>query len=156
MYKIKKRQEDPITKINNTKNFLDIDSGIVTESESEFDNHGRSAHYIFSDDDEEVNMTLNQLGDINNIPRQTATASAAVQLPSYYTNLADQSVIAIKSHLRDSEWKKVLKHKSGTTVYMLQNSVEKTALFRGECVIPGFTPQSIFYVIGMRKLWDEQ
>lgn len=78
MYKIKKRQEDPITKINNTKNFLDIDSGIVTESESEFDNHGRSAHYIFSDDDEEVNMTLNQLGDINNIPRQTATASAAV------------------------------------------------------------------------------
>lgn len=152
--KIRKRQGDPFLKINNNKNFLDRDSGIVTELDSDNDTHGRP-NYIFSDDDEDVNMTLNALGDINNIPRQD-NSLLQFNSPSYYTSLADHSVISIRNHLKETEWKKVLKHKSGTTVYMLQNSVEKTALFRGEAIIQGFTPQSIFYVIGMRKLWDEQ
>ncbi|GAA5800734.1 hypothetical protein HPULCUR_006170 [Helicostylum pulchrum] len=151
--KIRKRQEDPFLKINNTKNFLDRDSGIVTELDSDIDTN--RPHYIFSDDDEDVNMTLNALGDINNIPRQD-NSLLQFNSPSYYTSLADLSVMSIRNHLKETEWKKVLKHKSGTTVYMLQNSVEKTALFRGESIIQGFTPQSIFYVIGMRKLWDEQ
>ncbi|KAI8079446.1 hypothetical protein BDF21DRAFT_463512 [Thamnidium elegans] len=152
--KIRKRQEDPFLRINNNKNFLDRDSGIVTELDSDIDTNARP-HYIFSDDDEDVNMTLNALGDINNIPRQD-NSLLQFNSPSYYTSLADHSVISIRNHLKDSEWKKVLKHKSGTTVYMLQNSLEKTAFFRGESIIQGFTPQSIFYVIGMRKLWDEQ
>jgi hypothetical protein len=144
----KQQHQDEFLKIS--KSYLDRDSGItVTESESDIDLH--RPNYIFSDDDEEVNHTLllNNLGDIHNIPTTKAT-------PSYYSNLADQSVISIRKHLLSLEWKKVLKHKSGTTVYMLQNSVEKTAVFRGEAIIQGFTPQSIFYVIGMRKLWDEQ
>lgn len=151
MYNKIRKKED--SKINYTRDYLDRDSGIVTEGESDADYN--RPHYIFSDDDQDVNNALNQLGDINNIPQQMDSL-LQYNSPSYYTSLADQSVTFIRHYLKDSGWKKVLKHKSGTTVYMLQNSLEKTALFRGESVIQGFTPQSIFYVIGMRKLWDEQ
>ncbi|KAG2216066.1 hypothetical protein INT45_010635 [Circinella minor] len=57
-------------------------------------------------------------------------------------------------------WKKTLKHKkSGVIVYMKQGGIhkaDKTPIFKGESIIYGFSPQSVFYVIGMRKLWDEQ
>ncbi|KAI9250501.1 hypothetical protein BDA99DRAFT_564014 [Phascolomyces articulosus] len=57
-------------------------------------------------------------------------------------------------------WKKTLKHKkSGVVVHMKNGGVhkaDKTPTFKGEAVIHGFSPQSVFYVIGMRKLWDEQ
>ncbi|KAG2198515.1 hypothetical protein INT47_008619 [Mucor saturninus] len=159
MYNKIRRRED--SKINYARDYLDRDSGIVTECESDADYH--RPHYIFSDDDQDVHHALNQLGDIHHIPQQQQQQQQQQQpmdsvysSPSYYTSLADQSVTLIRHYLKDSGWKKVLKHKSGTTVYMLQSAVEKTALFRGEAIIQGFTPQSIFYVIGMRKLWDEQ
>ncbi|KAF1797052.1 hypothetical protein FB192DRAFT_1291652, partial [Mucor lusitanicus] len=87
----------------------------------------------------------------------TATSTLTSQ-HNFYSHLADQAVMSVRHYLKDDSWKKVLKHKSGTTVYMMQqtNKNEKVALFRGESIIQGFTPQSIFYVIGMRKLWDEQ
>lgn len=153
MYKIRKKQDDNSLMLKMSKNYLDQDSGIVTTAE-ESDMERQRPNYIFSDDDDEVNQALNCLGDIHNIPQQEHTI--VFNSPSYYMNLADQAVMSIRYHLNDSNWKKVLKHKSGTTVHMLQNTQDKTALFRGESVIQGFTPQSIFYVIGMRKLWDEQ
>lgn len=33
---------------------------------------------------------------------------------------------------------------------------DKIPIFKGEAIFKGFTPHSIFYVIGMRKLWDDQ
>ncbi|CAO3616426.1 unnamed protein product [Mucor hiemalis] len=139
------------------KNYLDRDSGIVTtETEFDMEQQQRPTNYIFSDDDDDMNQVLNNLGDIHNIPQQQQQLEDTIST-SYYTSLADGAVISIRHHIKESsQWKKVLKHKSGTTVYMSQNNVEKTALFRGELIIQGFTPQSIFYVIGMRKLWDEQ
>ncbi|CEP08703.1 hypothetical protein [Parasitella parasitica] len=127
----------------NKKLFLDRDSGIVTETDSDVEygsTSRRNHHYIFSDDDE------------------LATATAINTLHNFHSHLADQAVLSVRHYLKDDNWKKVLKHKSGTTVYMMQRTSknEKIALFRGESVIQGFTPQSIFYVIGMRKLWDEQ
>ncbi|KAI9482621.1 hypothetical protein BDB00DRAFT_158641 [Zychaea mexicana] len=66
----------------------------------------------------------------------------------------------------DTGWKKTLKHKkSGVVVHMknsgggssgIHHKADKTPIFKGEAVIHGFSPQSVFYVIGMRKLWDEQ
>ena len=57
-------------------------------------------------------------------------------------------------------WKKTLKHKkSGVVVHMKNGGIhkaDKTPIFKGEAVIHGFSPQSVLYVIGMRKLWDEQ
>ncbi|CAO3600881.1 unnamed protein product [Absidia cylindrospora] len=74
----------------------------------------------------------------------------------------------------DSGWKKVLAHKkSGVIIRMkspptssLSSSVlpssdnngnnnQKAPMFKGEVIFEGFTPHSIFYVIGMRKLWDQ-
>jgi hypothetical protein len=136
----------------NKKYYLDRDSGIVTETDSEIEygvsnssNNKRNQNYIFSDD-EEISTNL------------PTTASTLNTQHNFYSNLADQAVLSVRHYLKDDNWKKVLKHKSGTTVYMMQqtNKNEKVALFRGESIIQGFTPQSIFYVIGMRKLWDEQ
>ncbi|KAL7313001.1 hypothetical protein PS15m_008703 [Mucor circinelloides] len=128
----------------NKKFYLDRDSGIVTETDSEIEysnNNSNKRNYIFSDDEE--------------IPAATSTLTSQ---HNFYSHLADQAVMSVRHYLKDDSWKKVLKHKSGTTVYMMQqtNRNEKVALFRGESIIQGFTPQSIFYVIGMRKLWDEQ
>ncbi|GAN03304.1 hypothetical protein MAM1_0038c02757 [Mucor ambiguus] len=126
----------------NKKFYLDRDSGIVTETDSEIEySNTTKRNYIFSDD-EEVPTVTNTLTSQHN----------------FYSHLADQAVMSVRHYLKDDSWKKVLKHKSGTTVYMMQqtNKNEKVALFRGESIIQGFTPQSIFYVIGMRKLWDEQ
>jgi hypothetical protein len=137
-----------------TNNYLDKDSGIVTETES--DAEYNRPNYIFSDDDDNINV--GQSMSLAALSTASPTNNSAFNSPSYYTNLADQSVISIRQQLKDDNWKKVLKHKSGTTVYMLQQTQknEKIAYFRGESIIQGFTPQSIFYVIGMRKLWDEQ
>lgn len=150
----KKHQEDNglMSKMN-----LDRDSGIATtEPESDVEQQQRPTNYIFSDDDDDMNQMLNNLGDIHNIPQQQQQLEDTIS-SSYYTSLADAAVVSIRHHINESsQWKKVLKHKSGTTVYMFQNNLDKTALFRGELIIQGFTPQSIFYVIGMRKLWDEQ
>ncbi|KAK4514300.1 uncharacterized protein ATC70_001892 [Mucor velutinosus] len=126
----------------NKKFYLDRDSGIVTETDSEIEySNNTKRNYIFSDDEE--------------MPAATSTLTSQ---HSFYSHLADQAVMSVRHYLRDDSWKKVLKHKSGTTVYMMQqtNKNEKVALFRGESIIQGFTPQSVFYVIGMRKLWDEQ
>lgn len=136
----------------NKKFYLDRDSGIVTETDSEIEygvssssNNKKNQNYIFSDDDE--------------MPPNLPTAASTLSTQhNFYSHLADQAVLSVRHYLKDDTWKKVLKHKSGTTVYMMQqtNKNEKVALFRGESIIQGFTPQSIFYVIGMRKLWDEQ
>lgn len=126
----------------NKKFYLDRDSGIVTETDSEIEySNSTKKTYIFSDDEE--------------MPTATSTLTSQ---HNFYSHLADQAVMSVRHYLKDDSWKKVLKHKSGTTVYMMQqtNRNEKVALFRGESIIQGFTPQSIFYVIGMRKLWDEQ
>ncbi|KAI8647234.1 hypothetical protein BD408DRAFT_169369 [Parasitella parasitica] len=130
----------------NKKLFLDRDSGIVTETDSEVEygssssSSRRNQNFIFSDDEE------------------LATTTLVNTLHNFHSHLADQAVLSVRHYLKDDNWKKVLKHKSGTTVYMMQRTSksEKIALIRGESVIQGFTPQSIFYVIGMRKLWDEQ
>ncbi|ORX59488.1 Bet v1-like protein [Hesseltinella vesiculosa] len=69
---------------------------------------------------------------------------------------ADQAVHRVRqlSRIRSNEWKKVLKHKTGVTVEILQQ--EKTTVFKGEMMMRGFNPQAVFYIIGMRKLWDNQ
>lgn len=135
---MRKKQQplDDYLKVNNNnkKVYFDRDSGIVTETESDIEYNAPRKTFIFSDDEQDP--------------------------PHDYSHLADQSIISMKQYLKidPKNWKKVLKHKSGTTVHMWQQNSkdEKTALFKGEYVIQGFTPQSIFYVIGMRKLWDEQ
>ncbi|KAI9491869.1 hypothetical protein BDB00DRAFT_468279 [Zychaea mexicana] len=77
--------------------------------------------------------------------------------PAYHCFQAENALITLKQVVRDDGWKKALKHKSGVVVHMKNgvNKADKTPLFKGQAIIQGFSPQSIFYVIGMRRLWDE-
>lgn len=79
---------------------------------------------------------------------------------TYHVHQADNALLTLKHVVKEEneQWKKVLKHKSGVMVHMKNglHKGDKTPIFKGEAVIQGFTPQAIFYVVGMRKLWDEQ
>ncbi|KAL7323244.1 hypothetical protein PS15p_211175 [Mucor circinelloides] len=135
-------------------------------------------HYnaIFSDDDED-DLPPQQHGltsrwfhtqqqnhsSASTIPSSNATMSAGYIDPvlsssTYHIHQADNALLTLKHVILEDGWKKALKHKSGVMVHM-KNGIHKgdrTPIFKGEAVIQGFSPQAIFYVIGMRKLWDEQ
>ncbi|KAI7860186.1 hypothetical protein BDC45DRAFT_96001 [Circinella umbellata] len=151
----------------------DRDSGISTEGESDAEMFSstntsrpttllapmatRQQQYPFSDDEELPSIQESLQQQQENILNSEAVFSSK----SYQNHQAEQAMTSIKQLLREDSWKKALKHKSGVIVYMLssssskQNSLNnKAPIFKGETVIHGFSPQSVFYVIGMRKLWD--
>ncbi|KAK4517509.1 galactokinase [Mucor velutinosus] len=137
-------------------------------------------HYnvIFSDDDED-DLPPQQHGltsrwfhtqqqnhsSTSAIPSSNATMSAAagyidpvLSSSTYHIHQADNALLTLKHVILEDGWKKALKHKSGVMVHM-KNGIHKgdrIPIFKGEAIIQGFSPQAIFYVIGMRKLWDEQ
>lgn len=135
----------------------DRDSGISTEADSDADlgrlnPPKRYYSHPFSDDDEPLPAAH---------PQSFTEVNQALTSMSYHAHQGDQAILALKQLAREESWKKALKHKSGVVVYMLQPPKAdrfdtKAPIFKGETVIHGFTPQSVFYVIGMRKLWDEK
>ncbi|KAL0093496.1 hypothetical protein F4703DRAFT_1730878, partial [Phycomyces blakesleeanus] len=137
---------------------IEQDSGIATEGESDADHcflrpDSHFGTYLFSDDDDPGH---------NDTQRKEISSQSLHQVlrsSVYHANQADQAIQTMKQLMLEDDWKKVLKHKSGVTVYMMQprltKGAEKVAIFRGEAVIQNFSPQAVFYVIGMRKLWDE-
>ncbi|KAI9276442.1 hypothetical protein BY458DRAFT_433617 [Sporodiniella umbellata] len=112
----------------------------------------RNYKTIFSDDeDEPPQKTLPKLISGYTDPVLSTT--------TYHIHQADNALSSLKQiALEEEGWKKTLKHKSGVVVHMKNgmHSGDKTPIFKGEAVIQGFSPQAIFYVIGMRKLWDDQ
>ncbi|CAG8512810.1 9201_t:CDS:2 [Cetraspora pellucida] len=79
------------------------------------------------------------------------------QTSEYHIQQAEDAVRALKYVVNGPGWKKVLTNKRGTMVYNKRGSMldEKTTVYMGEHEIVGFTPQTIFAVIGMRKPWDD-
>ncbi|KAI8141168.1 hypothetical protein BJV82DRAFT_178848 [Fennellomyces sp. T-0311] len=129
----------------------DRDSGISTEGESDAEIFNQSRPmtrqaYPFSDDDELPALQEQVQAPENN--------EALFSSKSYHNHQAEQAMTLIKQLVKEDSWKKALKHKSGVMVYMKQQQSNKAPIFKGETVIHGFSPQSVFYVIGMRKLWD--
>jgi hypothetical protein len=135
-------------------------------------------HYnaIFSDDEEEdhhlqpqqqqqqglTSRWLQPSPDNNILPISTAAITGYIDpvlsSSTYHIHQADNALQTLKHVVLEEGWKKALKHKSGVIVHM-KNGIhkgDKTPIFKGEAIIQGFSPQAIFYVIGMRKLWDEQ
>ncbi|CAO3637027.1 unnamed protein product [Cunninghamella echinulata] len=86
-----------------------------------------------------------------------STISSLISESSYHIYQAEKAITSVRQLYSQTGWKKALKHKSGVVVHMLQkqSSNEKLAVFKGETTIHGFSPQSIFHVIGMRRLWDD-
>ncbi|CAO3590545.1 unnamed protein product [Absidia cylindrospora] len=92
-------------------------------------------------------------------PSTTATyVDPLLSSGTYHIHQAENALSTLKHVVLEDGWKKALKHKSGVVVHMMNglHKADKTPIFKGEAIIHGFSPQSIFYVIGMRKLWDEQ
>jgi hypothetical protein len=90
--------------------------------------------------------------------RHTMPATNAQISSSYYLSVADRAMHSLKTIVKDDGyWKKALKHKSGVMVYIRPSAdpADKAPIFKGEGIIKGYSPQTIFHVIGMRKLWDE-
>jgi hypothetical protein len=148
----------------------DRDSG-YTEPESDLDTSTTTTTtppprgaYPFSDDEEPSTTLLQGSGpqtlsthSWSSLPPSSTTTTPALDSTSYHCYQADKAIDSIRQHTHEKGWKKVLKHKSGVIVYMLEKpgANDKLTIFKGESVIQGFTPQSVFYVIGMRKLWDD-
>nr|CAG8435196.1 5470_t:CDS:2 [Entrophospora candida] len=76
---------------------------------------------------------------------------------SYHIKKAEDALAKLKLVVDQPGWQKLLTHKSGMAVYAKSDMSkdDKVPIFRGEHIIKGFTPQSIFAVIGTRKLWDD-
>ncbi|CAI2184744.1 8341_t:CDS:2, partial [Funneliformis geosporum] len=77
--------------------------------------------------------------------------------PQYHIQQAETALQNLKILVNDPGWKKEFHHKNGVMVYNKPgiSKGDKLPVFMGEHVIDGFSPQSIFAVIGMRKLWDD-
>jgi hypothetical protein len=119
---------------------------------------------IFSDDEEEEpsssSLGRRWFGDVlsSNSTINAGYIDPVLSTSTYHIHQADNALLTLKHVILEDGWKKALKHKSGVMVHM-KNGIhkgDKTPIFKGEAVIQGFSPQAIFYVIGMRKLWDEQ
>ncbi|CAG8555102.1 4081_t:CDS:2 [Paraglomus occultum] len=73
----------------------------------------------------------------------------------YNIRKAEDAMQKLKKIIKDDGWQPVVKHKSGVVVCMKSGGEEKIPIFKGEGIIKGHSPQAVFAVIGMRKLWDD-
>ncbi|KAI8060151.1 hypothetical protein BC940DRAFT_312715 [Gongronella butleri] len=115
---------------------------------------------IFSDDeDDALPQRWKTPSAISLTPSTTATyVDPLLSSTTYHIHQAENALSTLKHVVMEDGWKKALKHKSGVVVHMKSglHKGDKTPIFKGEAIIHNFSPQSVFYVIGMRKLWDEQ
>nr|CAG8532966.1 9936_t:CDS:10 [Entrophospora candida] len=128
---------------------FDVDSDtstIFSQSNDDdlfYDKHYNEETFMNFDDDEESG---------NNIP-QTSPLLSMDKLASHHIKQAEDALSRLKSEVDQPGWKKLLTHRHGVVVY--GKSDDKLPIFMGEHIIKGFAPQSVFAVIGTRKLWDD-
>ncbi|ORX62270.1 hypothetical protein DM01DRAFT_1331718 [Hesseltinella vesiculosa] len=122
--------------------------------------HQQRFRTIFSDDEEDgLPQRWKTPSAISLTHSTTATyVDPLLSSTTYHIHQAENALSTLKHIVMEDGWKKALKHKSGVVVHMKNglHKGDKTPIFKGEAVVHGFSPQSVFYVIGMRKLWDEQ
>ncbi|KAG0307417.1 hypothetical protein BGZ98_000311 [Dissophora globulifera] len=73
----------------------------------------------------------------------------------YHIEQSIQAIQLLKAASKPSDWKKVLKHKSGCLVYQSTSSEDKHPTFKSEHVIRGYRARDVFSVVYVRKLWDD-
>jgi len=79
-----------------------------------------------------------------------------ITTPAYHIEQGEKALEKLKFIVSEGGWKKALTVKN-TTVYTkngIGDNSEKTPIYMCQHIIEKFSPQSIFAVIGMRKLWD--
>ncbi|PLW30310.1 hypothetical protein PCASD_17744 [Puccinia coronata f. sp. avenae] len=96
----------------------------------------------------------------NGNPIQSAPGSIISNDTSKFINHVDLVMNKIKTLESDDRWHRVLKHRTGVQVYAQKHAktISKTKtvpVFKGVGLIKGYSPASVFAVIGSSKLWDE-
>ncbi|MBW0464944.1 hypothetical protein O181_004659 [Austropuccinia psidii MF-1] len=66
----------------------------------------------------------------------------------------------IKGLQSDQQWSRVIKHRTGVQVFVQKNvkvigNSKMIPIFKGVGLIRGYSPASVFAVVGSSKLWDE-
>ncbi|KAI7897692.1 uncharacterized protein BX663DRAFT_556539 [Cokeromyces recurvatus] len=129
---------------------------------SDFNNTFKHFNAIFSDDDDDDDGNDQPVTSLahrifqHESPMLTGYVDPLINSSTFHIYQADNALLTLKHVISEDGWKKALKHKSGVVVHIKNGKGDKTPIFKGEFVIQGFSPQAVFYVIGMRKLWDEQ
>ncbi|GAA98861.1 uncharacterized protein L969DRAFT_51288 [Mixia osmundae IAM 14324] len=87
----------------------------------------------------------------------SAAPSSSDGSDATYVATAERCMSKLKEIHLATDWKRALKHKTGVTVYIKKDSdgKKKVPVYKGEGIIPGYSPQAVFAVVGTRKLWDE-
>ncbi|KAG0141212.1 hypothetical protein CROQUDRAFT_83506 [Cronartium quercuum f. sp. fusiforme G11] len=123
--------------------------------ESEAENDARDTNGARADD--HTSQTSSASPDPNRTVSNSLSISGSSQ---HFINHIDSVMTKVKSLAADTTWYRVLKHRTGVEVFakkkvaMIGN--QKTAtVFKGEGLIKGYSPASVFAVIGSSKLWDE-
>ncbi|KAI9481377.1 MAG: hypothetical protein EXX96DRAFT_566476 [Benjaminiella poitrasii] len=152
----------PNTKLSNPSTSSNVTfkqfNAIFSDDEDDQPHGSYPPHLLFQ---QENQSNSHYISSSSSIPATIWTGYLDPLLSSstYHIHQADNALLTLKHVIsKDDGWKKALKHKSGVIVHMKNGTHkgDKTPIFKGEAIIQGFSPQAIFYVIGMRKLWDEQ
>ncbi|OAV90004.1 hypothetical protein PTTG_12470 [Puccinia triticina 1-1 BBBD Race 1] len=109
-------------------------------------------------DDSLINPSLNSAN--RNSQVRSAPGSIISNDASKFINHVDLVMNKIKTLESDNRWHRVLKHRTGVQVYAQKHAktigkAKTVPVFKGVGLIKGYSPASVFAVIGSSKLWDE-
>lgn len=96
----------------------------------------------------------------NGTQMQSAPSNIISNDASKFINHVDLVMNKIKTLESDNRWHRVLKHRTGVQVYAQKHAktigkAKTVPIFKGVGLIKGYSPASVFAVIGSSKLWDE-
>ncbi|KAI9604386.1 hypothetical protein KEM48_000507 [Puccinia striiformis f. sp. tritici PST-130] len=126
------------------------------------------SEFVLSDEEEEQAepqtspIDKPQLEILDNQPQISRSAPSSIisNDATKFINHVDLVMNKIKTLESDNRWHRVLKHRTGVQVYAQKHAKtigkSKTVpVFKGVGLIKGYSPASVFAVIGSSKLWDE-
>lgn len=93
-------------------------------------------------------------------PIQSSSSSIRSHHSSNFIQHVDLVMNKVKTLESDTRWNRVLKHRTGLQVFAQKHTkaIGKSKIipvFKGVGLIKGYSPASVFAVIGSSKLWDE-
>ncbi|EGF98377.1 uncharacterized protein MELLADRAFT_79707 [Melampsora larici-populina 98AG31] len=93
-------------------------------------------------------------------PRSPNISNSLNGSSQQFINHIDTVVSKVKSLAQGGTWESVLRHRSGVEVFAQKNvamigNTKVAPVFKGVGLIRGYSPASVFSVIGSSKLWDD-
>ncbi|KAH9820626.1 hypothetical protein DFH28DRAFT_952787 [Melampsora americana] len=94
------------------------------------------------------------------VPRSPNSSNSLNGSSQQFITHIDTVMSKVKSLAQGGTWESVLKHRSGVEVFAQKNvemigNKKVAPVFKGVGLIRGYSPASVFSVIGSSKLWDD-